>query len=83
MFYNQCSLIKDKKTTYIAYIPNEYAIIGKMLKLKINDVWENGWVVKGIGPKIDVKMLPDAHAEVKAHRKRTGDSMPKKKQESS
>ena len=82
MKYNQCTMMASVgfrgKTTYTAYIPTKYAIKGKLLKLKINDKWENGWEVISVGPQIDEKCLPDAHAEVKAHRKRTGDSMPKK-----
>lgn len=87
MTYNQCSFIKRHYLTkdlrqyvdfyYTAYIPTKYAIEGKVLKIKIDDVWEDGWIVISVGPKVDKKALPNTHAEVKAHRKRTGDSMRK------
>lgn len=82
MYYNQCTFVKNlgfgKKLTYVAYIPTTYAKLYNIVKLKRNDVWEDGWEIWQVGPKVDEKALPDAHAEVKAHRRRTGDSLPKK-----
>ena len=41
---NQCKLQKNNKIT-TSWIPTKYAIKGNYVKLKDNDVWENGWKV--------------------------------------
>jgi hypothetical protein len=50
MKYVQCLLSKnfdDHKLYIVSWIPKNYAIIGKTLKLKNDDgVWNFGWIVK-------------------------------------
>jgi hypothetical protein len=50
--YAQCLLrkrysVKGIMTTkfQIAFIPSKFAIIGKVLKIKVRGKWSNGWVV--------------------------------------
>lgn len=43
--YVQCQLKKNNLRT-IAWIPLEYAVLGKILKLKCGDTWDNGWIVE-------------------------------------
>jgi hypothetical protein len=45
MNYKQCCLINDDKKIKVAWIPEKYAIEGKLLKLKVNNNWQNGWRV--------------------------------------
>ena len=45
MNYKQCCLIKDDKKLQVAWIPEQYAIQDKILKLKINKNWQDGWKV--------------------------------------
>jgi len=42
--YTQCKIVKDKKCQ-IAWIPSTYAVINKIIKIKVNGSWENGWKV--------------------------------------
>jgi hypothetical protein len=77
MTYTQCTLRKDN-SYQTAFIPTKFATMNKVLKIKDeNGNWEDGWVVIGKGSTVDEKHLPDSHAEIKAHRKATGDSMKK------
>lgn len=46
-YFRQCELKKQRKKT-ISWIPEKYAKIGKFLKLKNDDVWEDGWVVNAV-----------------------------------
>lgn len=57
--YRQC-LLKRKTTYRVGWIPVDKAVKGKLLKLKLDDKWSNGWEVMQIG------MLHDAFA-VEAH----------------
>ncbi len=78
MKYAQCTLTR-KNQIQVSFIPEKFAIKGKTLKLKNDqDEWENGWVVDSIGEFRDEDSVPDVHNSIKEHRKRTGDSMPKK-----
>ena len=59
-----------------AFIPEEFAVEGMVLKIKQDGKWEDGWKVTGIGIKrIGV---PQVAKSIREHRKRTGDSLPKK-----
>ena len=46
-YYRQCELKKQNATT-ISWIPERYAKLGKYLKLKNDDVWEDGWLVNKV-----------------------------------
>lgn len=77
MIYKQCNLLKNFGATVIrttTWLPEDYAIRGKVLKLKENGTWDNGWVVERVFGSVDEKLLPDSHSEIKGHRKATGDS---------
>jgi hypothetical protein len=87
MKYCQCTLEKPTETGFlrkVTYIPAKFAVLGKVIKLKqtinpdFDDDWEDGWVVKNFGEAVDEKHLPDSHAEIKAHRRATGDALPKR-----
>lgn len=79
MKYNQV-LLRKVNTEQRVYIPSSFANIGEILKIKRNGEWDNGWIVKEKSTEdIDEEHLPDSHAEIKAHRNKTGDSAPKDK----
>lgn len=64
-----------------SWIPDKFAVVGKVLKLRDEDGnWENGWIVKSAGNRLEESQIPDYHSLIKGHRKMTGDSEPKKKQ---
>lgn len=82
MKYCQCSLEKHYdggKNLRTTYIPQKFAVKDSVVRLKEDDgSWSNGWIVKLVGPAVEEEMLPDSHEQIKAHRRTTGDSMPKK-----
>lgn len=48
----QCTMTKDNMTQ-TAWIANEYARVGKVIKIKTNGIWDDGWTVTEVG-KLDV-----------------------------
>ena len=84
MKYSQCILEKTENNgvlKLVTYIPEKYAKMNKKvsLKNKETDEWENGFVVTFVGGFITEEDLPDSHSQIKAHRKATGDALPKSK----
>lgn len=80
VMYCQCRLEQSTPngvTHMTSYIPQKYAVVNKVLKLKDNGEWTDGWIVKSVGVP---NMVPD-HIEklVRDHRRRTGDSLPKER----
>ena len=62
------------------WLPEKYAKLKKVLQIRENGVWENGWIVVSVGETCRAEnSLPDPHIEIKQHRKKTGDSLPKNK----
>lgn len=62
----------------VGWIPEKYSVVNKAVKiLKDDETWDDGWIVKEVFAKVEECNLPDSHKEIKAHKKRTGDSMPK------
>jgi len=84
-YYKQCTLRKTLGPTttrcQTAWIPEKFAIKGKVIKIRDKDdgdQWDDGWVVlSNGGTKRSEKQLPDYHAMIKGHRKKTGDALPK------
>ncbi len=63
----------------VSWIPEKFAEVGKVLKIKNDDdEWVDGWVVKSAS-RDTIDELPDFGKSVRGHRGRTGDSMPKEK----
>jgi len=52
MFYRQCILQKNH-TWQTAYIPEEFAKNGKILRIKE----DNGWVVKNVGTRLNEEQV--------------------------
>lgn len=75
--YVQCKLSKNN-VVEVAFIPKEFAVIGRVLKIRDGETWKNGWVVIQTSSIIvDESHLPDSHREIASHRKKTGDASPK------
>lgn len=63
--------MKKGTTTTVSWIPLEFAEKGKIVNLKNDGVWDNGWVVDAIGTKLPTHFVIDRSQEYKKHRKRT------------
>jgi len=48
--YIQCTM-ERKGITEVAWIPSSFAKEGKIIKLKQNEIWVDGWKVKEVGLK--------------------------------
>jgi hypothetical protein len=61
------------------YIPQQFAVIGRTLKLKGDDeIWVDGWVVERVGyTTVESDSVPDYRKAIRNHRKQTGDSLPR------
>jgi len=46
--YRQC-LLKKNNTYRVGWIPTERAILNKYLKIKLDNIWVDGWKVIQIG----------------------------------
>lgn len=67
--YRQCELKQLNPTSFtrrVSWIPEKYAVVGKVLKLKDNGVWSDGWrviyagkeLVDQLPPKVNLPSLP-------------------------
>jgi len=45
--YTQCELVKQN-VFQVAWIPTQFAVVGKIIKIKENGRWNDGWKVKHI-----------------------------------
>lgn len=80
-FYRQCRLRQQRPgghTEQVSYIPEKFAQVGNILKLKEGDVWEDGWKVISASERVPENLVPDYHAQIKGHRQNTGDAMSKR-----
>ena len=82
--YVQCELrrnVGDGSAETTSYIPQKFAKVGHILKLKDdNDDWVDGWVVQQVGTSIvQGDQIPDSHKAINNHRKATGDSSPRRR----
>ncbi len=75
IFYCQCQLVQGVRHQ-TSWIPQKFAVKGRVLRLKNADgEWENGWKVENVSKETRSEdTLPDYRAEVKAHRRATGDT---------
>lgn len=79
VLYCQCYMERKTRTgtsTMVSYIPEKYVKFG-VVKLKDDyGHWTDGWVIKSAGEPTE--MPEDPKKAIREHRKRTGDSLPKK-----
>lgn len=64
MRYNQCRLSKDKMRD-VAWIPHQYAVVGKTLKIDGHD----GWKVEEVWTEMDEEDLRDIERDHLKQRK--------------
>ena len=78
--YIQCKLVRSVGTechVMTTYLSKKHAELDNVLKLR-NEFgkWIDGWIVFGVFTHKRIG-VPDIRKSVRAHRKRTGDSLPK------
>lgn len=86
-YYRQCRLEKPVPTGIIqqtAWIPEQFAKLGRSLRIRVRGAWDHGWIVAWVGQGRNETLvvpdgfggLPDPHRQIKAHRRNTGDALP-------
>ena len=79
--YRQCQLVRPcdgGEMRLMSWIPEKFAVAGKCVRLRDGGAWQDGWVVRYVGRyRVADEDLPDAHDDVKRHRRRTGDALPR------
>jgi len=59
----------------VSWLPEPYATTGRVVKLRENGVWDDGWVVASAGSnRLAAADVPDFHELSKAHLRATGDA---------
>ena len=66
--YVQCILKKDN-SIQTSWIPDSYAVVGKLLKLLENGIWINGWQVMSKGVRVSKSSLEILSQDHKRTRK--------------
>lgn len=78
VFYRQCRLTRPYEggeTILVSWIPDQFAVAGKVVKLHSNGQWEEGWIVRSVGGnRLAAADVPDFHELSKAHLRATGDA---------
>lgn len=76
--YRHCRLVKPLpagEKVLVSWLPEQFAEVNRVLKLKHGDGWEDGWVVRNVGAtRLRGDQLPDFHELSKAHLRATGDA---------
>jgi len=76
-YYRQCRLRKESYLDQVSWIPEQFAVVNKIVKLRNEgEAWDDGWKVTGVG-NTRLSELPHAEGLIRSHRKATGDSLPK------
>lgn len=73
-YSRQCILINataEGKKVMTSWIPEKFAEVGKILKLKEGDEWVDGWEVFKIGSRMESKTVNENSQLYKKHRKGT------------
>lgn len=73
-YSRQCVLVnvgRESKKIKTSWIPEKFAVRGKILKLKENGEWEDGWEVVSVGSRLDSKAVNAASQYYKKHRQGT------------
>lgn len=69
--YRQCAL-EHGRFSMVSWIPKKFAVAGKVLRLRRNGAWEDGWRVTHVGAeRIGAPHVPGL---VRRHKRATGDS---------
>ena len=76
--YRHCRLVKPVATgeqVLVSWIPEGFAQVGRVLKVKDAGAWDDGWVVREVwSSRLPAAQVPDFHELSKAHLRATGDA---------
>lgn len=64
--YVQCEMRKANNVFCVAWIPKRFAVIGKHIRFKENDIWSDWWEVKNV---FNVRILKDIEERERDYKK--------------
>lgn len=64
----QCHLQKGE-THQIAWLPEDDAIKGRWVALKMNDEWSDGWQITEVGARTETQRVTDQMTRVRSMKK--------------
>lgn len=67
-YYNQCELRKENYVD-VSWIPSKFAFVGNILKVKYDEIWEDGWKVTRVYSKKKGETVLDDEMLYKRNRK--------------
>lgn len=62
VYYRQCQLVRGA-THQITWLPERYAVVGRYVKLKEGDVWDDGWQVTSVGDQRQEESFVNARSQ--------------------
>lgn len=71
--YTQCELRKvdSPGVSTMSWIPSKFAYRGRVLNLKMDDGWQNGWIVSQVYSAVSDDAAMDMRDAYRYHRKNT------------
>ena len=74
--YRQCE-VRQGPAIRLTWLPVRYATEGKVVRLRDNGNWSDGWVVSKVYPDTERIITPHPEGQIRRHRQATGDSLPR------
>ena len=72
--YRQCELHRADGRRTTSWLPEKFAVVGKVLRLRCVGTWSDGWCVVRVGEdRLAEDKLPDVHKLLRA---KTGKGKP-------
>lgn len=69
-YHRQCKLIHlDSHAKMISWIPDQFACVGNLVKLKNNGKWEENWVIEEIFDKLPTDTVMKRKDDYKKQRR--------------
>jgi hypothetical protein len=69
-YHRQCKLKRGDAVT-VSWIPENFAVKGKVVKLKDRGIWVDGWKVDFVGTRLPTKYVINRSQDYKNQRKVT------------
>ena len=69
--YRQCSMTRKVETsteTHVAFLPTEFAKVGKTVGIKFGDEWREGFVIDSVGPSRELSDMDLGREDCKRFR---------------
>lgn len=74
MFFKQCRMVQRAPNgnglgVHTAWIPEQFAVIGRVLSLKFGECWSNDWEVERVDTRVSEEYVREHERDYKDQRK--------------